>query len=230
MFFPFYFDPTYILLIPALIFAFWAQNKVQSTFRRYLRVHSSTGMTGAQVARLLLDQNGLYDVPVEQIGGHLSDHYDPRQRVMRLSPEVYNSTSVAAIGVAAHETGHAVQHAQNYIPLGLRNNLYPVASIGSQMAFPLFFLGLLFASGFLMDLGIWLFVAALAFQLITLPVEFNASSRALRMLGSSGILSTSEIPKAKSVLSAAAMTYVAATAMAASQLIRLLVLRGARDD
>lgn len=230
MFFPFYFDPTYILLIPALIFAFWAQNKVQSTFRRYLRVHSSTGMTGAQVARLLLDQNGLYDVPVEQIGGHLSDHYDPRQRVMRLSPEVYNSTSVAAIGVAAHETGHAVQHAQNYIPLGLRNNLYPVASIGSQMAFPLFFLGLLFASGFLMDLGIWLFVAALAFQLITLPVEFNASSRALRMLGSSEILSTSEIPKAKSVLSAAAMTYVAATAMAASQLIRLLVLRGARDD
>lgn len=230
MFFPFYFDPTFILLLPALILAFWAQNKVQSAFRRYLRVPSRSGLTGAQVARMLLDQHGLRDVPVEMTHGHLTDHYDPRQRVMRLSPEVYNSTSVAALGVAAHETGHAIQHAHNYLPLGLRNAIYPVAHIGSQMAFPLFFIGLIFASGFLMDLGIWLFVAALAFHIITLPVEFNASSRALNMLGNSGILTASEVPKAKSVLNAAALTYVAATAMAASQLIRLLVLRGARDD
>lgn len=230
MFYPFFYDPTFLLLIPALILAFYAQSKVQSTFRKYLRVPSSSGLTGAQVARMLLDRHGLYDVPVEQIGGMLTDHYDPKARVMRLSHQVYQSSSLAAIGVAAHETGHAIQHAEQYVPLGIRNNLFPVASIGSQMAFPLFFIGLIFASGFLMDLGIWLFVAALAFQVVTLPVEFNASSRAIRLLEGTGILTRAEVPKARAVLSAAALTYVAAAAMAAMQLLRLLILRGSRDD
>ncbi|NLJ85437.1 MAG: zinc metallopeptidase, partial [Firmicutes bacterium] len=168
--------------------------------------------------------------PVEITAGTLSDHYDPRTRRMRLSPQVYQSTSVAALGVAAHETGHAVQHDQNYIPLGIRNNLFPVASIGSQMAFPLFFIGLIMASNTLMNVGIWLFLAALAFQLITLPVEFNASRRALVMLEDGGYLTAMEKPKARKVLSAAALTYVAAVAMAASQLVRLLLLRGARSE
>ena len=162
--------------------------------------------------------------------GVLSDHYDPRTKRMRLSPQVYNSTSVAALGVAAHETGHAVQHSQAYIPLNIRNNLYPVASIGSQMAFPLFFIGFLTWSQTLMSVAIWLFIGALAFQLVTLPVEFNASRRALAMLEGGGFLTRTEIPKAKQVLDAAALTYVAAAAMAALQLLRLLVLRGARDD
>jgi len=230
VFFPLYFDPTYILLIPALILAIYAQGKVQTTFRRYMYEHSQAGMTGAQVARKLLDANGLHDVPVELIPGTLSDHYDPRTRKMRLSPQVYQSTSVAALGVAAHETGHAVQHAQAYIPLGIRNNLYPVANIGSRMAFPLFFIGFITWSQTIMNVGIWLFIAALAFQLVTLPVEFNASRRALAMLDSGGYLTQTEVPKAKRVLSAAALTYVAAAAMAASQLFRLLLLRGARDD
>ena len=191
---------------------------------------SQAGVTGAQVARELLDANGLHDVPVELIPGTLSDHYDPRNRKMRLSPQVYQSTSVAALGVAAHETGHAVQHSQAYIPLGIRNNLYPVASIGSHMAFPLFFIGFITWSQTIMNVGIWLFVGALAFQLVTLPVEFNASRRALAMLEGGGYLSRTEVPKAKQVLNAAALTYVAAAAMAASQLVRLLLLRGARDD
>ena len=223
-----FYDPTYVLLIPALIFAFIAQAKVQSTFQRYLHEHSQAGMTGAQVARQLLDAHGLHDVPVELVGGTLSDHYYPRSRRMRLSPQVYQSTSVAALGVAAHETGHAVQHAQNYIPLGVRNNLFPVANIGSQMAFPLFFIGLFMSSNMLMNVGIWLFMAALAFQLVTLPVEFNASRRALGMLEQGGYLTAPEVPKARKVLSAAALTYVAAVAMAAAQLLRLLLLRGSR--
>lgn len=230
MFFPYYVDPTYILIIPALLLAIYAQGKVQTAFRRYMREYSQSGMTGAQVARALLDSNGLYDVPVEMVAGTLSDHYDPRTRRMRLSPQVYQSTSVAALGVAAHETGHAVQHAQAYVPLGIRNNLYPVANIGSQMAFPLFFIGFLTWSQTIMSVGIWLFIGALAFQLVTLPVEFNASRRALAMLEGGGYLTRAEVPKARRVLSAAALTYVAAAAMAALQLIRLLLLRGTRDD
>ncbi|NLV91282.1 MAG: zinc metallopeptidase [Firmicutes bacterium] len=230
MFFPFYFDPTFLLLIPGIILALYAQSKVQSTFQRYSRVRSMSGLTGAQVARTLLDRHGLHDVPVELVGGRLTDHYDPRSRVMRLSQEVYQSTSLAALGVAAHETGHAIQHAQNYVPLGIRNNLFPIASIGSQMAFPLFFIGLIFASTTLMNIGIWFFIAALAFQVVTLPVEFNASYRAIQLLSSTGILTSSEVPQARRVLNAAALTYVAAVAMAALQLVRLLLLRGARDD
>lgn len=226
----FFYDPTFILLIPALLFALYAQSKVNGTFQRYLRVYASSGMTGAEVARRILDSNGLYDVAVERIHGHLTDHYDPRQRVLRLSQAVYGGTSVAALGVAAHEAGHALQHANNYVPLGIRNNLFPVANIGSQMAFPLFFMGLIFRWDTLMLVGIWFFIAALAFQLVTLPVEFNASRRAIAQLSSGGYITQSEIPHAKKVLDAAALTYIAAAAMALSQLYRLLVLRNSRRD
>lgn len=225
-----FYDPTFILVLPALFFAMYAQFKVNNTFNRYLRERSYAGLTGAQVARKVLDDHGMYDVNVERVGGRLSDHYDPRARVVRLSPDIYNGTSIAAVSVAAHEVGHAVQHATNYLPLSLRSNIFPVASIGSQMAFPLFMIGFLFSFDTLMLVGIWFFIAALAFQIVTLPVEFNASSRALTFLSDGGYLSRAEAPKAKSVLNAAALTYVAATAVAATQLIRLLVLRGQKQD
>lgn len=223
-----FYDPTFILVLPALLLAMYAQVKVKSTFSRYLQERSQAGLTGAQVAREILNANGLHNVSVERIGGQLTDHYDPRSGTVRLSSHVYDGTSVAAVGVAAHEVGHAVQHARGYVPLGLRTSLFPVASIGSQMAFPLFMLGFLFSVDMLMLVGIWFFIAALGFQLITLPVEFNASKRALAALQSGGYLSKAEVPKAKAVLSAAALTYVAAVAVAASQLIRLLFLRGQR--
>lgn len=224
-----WFDPTYVLLIPAIILAVYAQQKVRSTFAKYSRVRAKTYKTGADVARELLDQAGLHDVQVERIGGQLSDHYDPRRRVMRLSPEVYGGNSIAALAVAAHETGHAVQHAANYVPLNIRNGLFPVASFGSQAAFPLFFLGFLFASDALMTIGIWFFLAALAFQVVTLPVEFDASRRAMRLLDAGGYLTREEAPGAKAVLSAAALTYIAAVAVALMHLLRLLILRNARD-
>ena len=223
-----FYDPTLILVLPALLLAMYAQFKVKSTFSRYLQERSQAGLTGAQVAREILNANGLHNVSVERIGGQLTDHYDPRSGTVRLSSHVYDGTSVAAVGVAAHEVGHAVQHSRGYVPLGLRTSLFPVASIGSQMAFPLFMLGFLFSVDMLMLVGIWFFIAALGFQLITLPVEFNASKRALAALQSGGYLSKAEVPKAKAVLSAAALTYVAAVAVAASQLIRLLFLRGQR--
>lgn len=229
----FYWDPSIIILIPGLILAFWAQAKVNSTFQRYLRVNSRKGYSGAQVARELLKANGVHDVSVEMVSGHLSDHYDPRSKVIRLSPQVYQGTSVAAVGVAAHETGHALQHNQEYFPLAIRNSLVPVANFGSNMAFPLFFIGLLFQSDFgwtLMNLGILLFTAALLFQVMTLPVELNASNRAVTMLTGQGILDLGEEGAARKVLTAAAWTYVAAVAVAALQLIRLLLLRGQRED
>ncbi len=223
-----FYDPTFILVLPALLFAMYAQFKVNSTFNRYLRERSYAGFTGNQVARQILDDNGLHNVTVERVGGQLSDHYDPRSGIVRLSPDVYNGTSVAALGVAAHEVGHAVQHATKYAPLGFRTNLFPVASIGSQMAMPLFLMGFLFSFDVLMLVGIWFFIAALGFQLITLPVEFNASKRALAFLDKGGYLSRAEVPKAKAVLNAAALTYVAAVAVSATQLLRLLLLRGQR--
>ena len=232
MFFPF-FDPTYILLFPAIILAVYAQMKVNSTFQRYLRVSASSGLTGAQVARDLLNKNNLSDVPVEINPGNLTDHYDPRHRVLRLSPQVYHGRSLAALGVAAHETGHALQHAQAYIPLNLRTALFPVANIGTQLAFPLFFIGFIFGQGgtFLMDIGILLFTFAVLFQVFTLPVEFNASNRALYMLEAEGYLRRGgEVAGARKVLSAAALTYLAATAIAVFQLLRLLLLRGSRDE
>lgn len=223
-----FYDPTFIIVLPALLLALYAQVKVKSTFSRYLQERSYAGLTGAQVARQILNANGLHNVSVERVGGELSDHYDPRTETVRLSPHVYDGTSVAALGVAAHEVGHAVQHAKGYAPLGLRTSLFPVAAVGSQMALPLFMLGFLFSVDMLMLVGIWFFLAALGFQLITLPVEFNASRRALVALQQGGYLTQAEVPKAKAVLSAAALTYVASVAVAASQLIRLLFLRNQR--
>lgn len=225
-------DYTYILILPALIFALWAQVHVQGAFSKYSRIRARSGLTGAQVARRLLDEAGLYNIPVEQSGGRLSDHFDPRKKVIRLSPVVYGSSSLAALGIAAHETGHAIQHAEGYFPLAFRNNLFPLANIGSQLAIPLFIIGLLFASGplkSLMDIGILFFAFAVIFQLVTLPVEFNASARAVALLENSGYLTHQETGPVKRVLSAAAMTYIAAAAVAITQLMRLIILRNRRD-
>ncbi|MDI3534039.1 MAG: uncharacterized protein PWQ82_404 [Thermosediminibacterales bacterium] len=230
MFFPFYFDPTMIILLPALALAMYAQAKIQSTFAKYLRVRASSGLTGAQVARRLLDNHGLYDVKIERIAGRLTDHYDPRTKVLRLSDEVYSGSSLASLGVAAHETGHAIQHDLGYVPLSIRNSIVPIANIGSQMAFPLFFMGLIFRSGNLMYIGILAFAAAVLFQLVTLPVEFNASSRAIEALEAGGFIMREEVPHTRKVLSAAALTYVAATVMAVLQLLRLLAIAGIYRD
>ena len=226
-------DWTLILLMPAMIFAFVAQARVQSTFQKYDRVHSERRMTGADVARRILDLNGLYDVKVEYVRGHLNDHFDPRTNVIRLSDATYGSTSVAAIGVAAHEAGHAVQHATGYAPIRLRGAIIPVTQFGSRLSMPLFLIGLLI-TGFgmidpaigeiLMFGGIILFSLSTLFQLVTLPVEFNASSRALRTLEESNILYGDEIVGAKAVLSAAAMTYVAALATSLAYLLRFILI------
>jgi Zn-dependent membrane protease YugP len=227
--FPFFFDSTMLLLIPALLFAGWAQMRVQSTFTRYSGVTTRRGVTADQVARMLLDRFGLTSVPVKRVGGHLTDHYDPRDHTLSLSDAVYGNTSIAAIGVAAHEVGHAIQHSEGYAPLILRNNIVPVVNIGSSMAMPLFFIGFLFSGPALMDVGILLFLGVIIFHLITLPVEYNASSRAVAILGQTGALSSDELRGADKVLSAAAWTYVAATLMAVMQLVRLLALRSSRD-
>lgn len=223
-----YLDWTIIILIPAMLFAMYAQTKVKTTFNKYLRVNSTKGYTGVQVARMILDSKGLQNIPVQLTNGHLSDHYDPRKKVLSLSSAVYNGTSVASLGVAAHEVGHAVQHASGYTPLMVRNSLAPIANLGSQAAWILFFIGLIFIPIF-MDIGILFFSAAVLFQIITLPVELNASKRALMFLESQNILSSNEIIPAKKVLNAAALTYVGATVVAVSQLARLLLLRGRRN-
>ena len=221
---------TMILLIPALILAVYAQAKVRGAFRRYSQVRSTRGVRGAQVAQELLRQNGL-DVEVEPTGGTLTDHYNPRTHVLKLSEGVYYSNSVAALGVAAHETGHAVQHGLGYFPLALRNGFVPLANFGSTLAFPLFFIGLLFGRNMLlMNIGIVLFAMAVAFHIVTLPVELNASRRALTMLSSGGYLAQDEVGSARAVLNAAAWTYVASATMAVMQLVRLLMLRGAFGD
>jgi Zn-dependent membrane protease YugP len=224
------FDPSFILLIPAMILAFWAQSKVKSTFNKYSRVRSASGMTGAQTARRILDASGLSEVPVTKTRGDLTDHYHPTKRELFLSETVFDSNSVSALGVAAHEVGHAIQHQNLYLPLKVRNAFVPVANIGSNLALPLFLVGFIFSSiSWLMDVGIFFFVGAVAFSLITLPVEFNASSRAIAVLQGMGYLQGKEIEQAKAVLNAAAWTYVAAATMALSQLIRLLILRSSRD-
>jgi len=222
-------DPTFILLIPALLLSIYAQGKVSSTFNRYLKVRSSNGYTGAQVARSILDANGLNNVPIQLIKGHLSDHYDPRNGVLRLSNAVYNGSSIASLGVAAHEVGHAIQHDTGYTPLAIRNSIAPIASFGSQASWFLFLIGLFFGLSNLMTIGIWFFLAVVIFQLITLPVEFNASRRAIALLQSNSFVTSNEIRPAKKVLSAAALTYVAATVTAITQLLRLMILRGNRD-
>lgn len=228
----FFWDYTFILLIPPLLLALYAQQRVRSTFARWSRKYASSRITGVQLAEEIMMTGGIRDVKVEKIPGQLTDHYDPRKKALRLSGNVYGSNSIAALGVAAHETGHALQHHVGYLPLQLRNAIYPVASFGSTLAFPLFFAGLIFGGGrphILMDIGILLFAGAVAFTVITLPVEFNASRRALALLEERGVLSRQELVGAKDVLSAAALTYVAATAMAAMQLLRMFILRGSRD-
>ncbi|MDO4530576.1 MAG: zinc metallopeptidase [Bacillota bacterium] len=228
-------DPWYILVIIAFIFSMVAQAKVSGTFNKYSRVRNKAGFTGAQVAAQMLQNAGIYDVTVQRVAGNLTDHYDPRTKTLRLSQSVYDSTSVAALGVAAHETGHAIQHDVGYAPLSLRSMFVPLANFGSRLAMPLIIIGFLFTSisgggGTLITLGILFFSLSVAFTLITLPVEFNASSRAIRLLEEDGFLASDEIGGAKKVLSAAAMTYVAAAFAAVAQLLRLIAIFGRRDD
>lgn len=215
-----------IYILPAFLLAMLAQYNVSRTFSKYSRIMSVRGLTGAEVARRILDQNGLYSVRVEQIQGRLNDHYDPKAKVVRLSSPVYSSTSVASIGVAAHETGHAVQHSVGYFPLTIRNAIIPLTQFGSSISIWLVILGIMVSITPLAYLGIALFSVAVFFQLITLPVEFNASRRALKTLDESNLLYESEVKDARKVLSAAAMTYVAATAMAFAQLLRMIGMVG----
>ena len=228
-------DWTVLVLIPAMIFAFWAQINVQTTFSRFRQVRNRRGLTAADVARRILDANGLNYVQIQRVSGELTDHYDPRAQVVRLSDSVYDSTSVAAIGVAAHEVGHACQHAEDYVPLRIRSAIIPMTRIGSMLAMPVFILGLLFAQLSLygnmvgdvfMMLGILLFSLSTLFQLVTLPTEVNASARALKTLESYGILDGDELVGARSTLRAAALTYVAALASSLASLLRLLLIFG----
>ncbi len=224
--FPFFFDSTMVIVIPGFLLAMWAQFKVKSTFRKWDKYSSRSGLTGAQVATDILRKGGL-DVDVEPTRGSLSDNYNPRSRTLNLSESTYGSPSLAAIGVAAHEAGHAFQHAQGYVPLSLRSNFVPVANFGSTLGIPLFFIGWFFLhSQVLMQIGILLFSFAVLFGLITLPVEFNASRRAIAILRKGGYLTAEEIPAAQKVLNAAAWTYVASALMAVLHLIRLLIISG----
>ncbi|NLC45244.1 MAG: zinc metallopeptidase [Clostridiales bacterium] len=227
---PFIFDPTYLLLIPAILLSLYAQTKVQTTFNKYMRVPARSGITGAQAARELLKQNQIYDIKVEQVSGRLSDHYDPRSKILRLSPEVYSNHSLASLGVAAHEVGHAFQHASEYAPLKLRSAIVPVANIGSSLAMPLLLFGLILSIPALVQIGIIAFSAAVLFQLITLPVEFNASNRAIAALESGGMIQGDEAGPTRKVLNAAALTYVAATLMSVLQLLRLILISGGRRN
>jgi hypothetical protein len=224
------YDSTFLILIPAIALALYAQFKVQSTFRRYSEIPSGTGYTGAQVAAELLRRRGITDVKVEPVQGMLGDHYDPRTKVLRLSPDVYGSNSLAAIGVAAHEAGHAVQHREGYTALALRSAIVPVATIGTSAAWILFIIGWITSSPNLVNIGILLFLGYIAFAVITLPVEFNASNRAVALLQGEGLVLPQEAQGVRAVLNAAALTYVAAAAMAISQLFRMLVLRGRMSD
>ncbi len=224
-----YFDIYYlILVVPAIILSMYAQFKVSSAFSKYSKVSSVRGYTGAEVARKILDLNGLTDVTVEKVAGNLTDHYDPSKRVVRLSESVYSSNSVAALGVAAHETGHAIQHKTSYIPLRIRTLIFPVVNISSRISIPLAMIGFIFGSPMLVDIGIILFSAVVAFQTITLPVEFNASTRALRLLQNTQLLSDTETKSARKVLTAAALTYLAAALTSLANLMRLILLNNRR--
>ena len=228
----FFWDYTMFLVIPPLLFAIWAQQKVKSTYKKFSTKHAASRISGAEVANRMLQTYGASHVKIERAKGRLTDHYDPRKKVLRLSEGVFGSSSLAALGIAAHETGHALQHQQKYFPLQLRNTIYPITSLGSTLAFPLFFIGFLFrrnGPAYLMDIGILLFAGVVVFSVITLPVEFNASRRAMVLLSEGGYLRGEELRGARRVLSAAAMTYVASTAMAAMQLLRLILLRDSRD-
>lgn len=227
-----YWDPTMILVLIGAALSLWASAHVNGTFRKYARVRSMTGMTGAEAARRLLNSQGIYDVTVQPVRGNLTDHYDPRTKTVNLSEAVYSQTSVAAIGVAAHECGHAIQDNVGYAPLRLRTAFVPVANLGSTLAMPAILIGLLIGLTPFIELGIWMFVLAVLFQVITLPVEFNASARAVRLLDDLGILQGEEVGETRKVLGAAALTYVAAVAVSLLQLLRLIILFGGRrrDD
>ena len=230
-------DTTILVLIPAMIFAFWAQIRVNSTFKKYAKIPSRRGLTGAEAARRVLDANGLRHITIERVHGHLTDHFDPTAGVIRLSDATYASTSVAAIGVAAHEAGHAVQHAEGYVPIKVRSAIIPLTRFGSFLAMPLFLIGLLMGSGsylgygigtIFMVTGILFFSFSTLFQLVTLPTEFNASARAMKALEDGGLLAADELPAAKATLSAAAMTYVAALATSLASLLRLILIFNTR--
>lgn len=222
----YYFDWTYILIIFAFLLSLIVQTSMQSTFRRYSRAASLCGLSGAEAARRILDSEGLYQVRVQPIRGSLTDHYDPRSKTVNLSETVYGSRSLSALGVAAHECGHAIQDAQEYVPLRVRSALVPAANFGSQFSWILFFIGLLFSSQILCQIGILLFCLALLFQLVTLPVEFNASHRTLVKLGDMGLMNRSEVKNTRKVLRAAAMTYVAAVCTSLLYLLRMIILSG----
>ena len=229
----YYWDPTYILVVIGAIICMIASAKVKTTFNKYSQYRSYSGMNGAQVAQRVLEAAGIYDVTVRHVSGNLTDHYDPSTQTVNLSDPVYNSYSVAALGVAAHECGHAIQHAKNYAPLSLRSALVPVANFGSMLAWPLILIGLFIngrSSTLIIDLGIVLFSAAVLFQLVTLPVEFDASRRALVMLRTQNILSDDELKNTRKVLKSAAFTYVASAAAAILQLLRIILLVGGRRD
>lgn len=233
------YDPTYILVLIGAVLCMLASSRVNSTYNKYSRVRSRSGITGAQAAARILSMSGINDVQIQHVGGELTDHYDPRNKVLRLSDSVYDSQSVAAIGVAAHECGHALQHHKGYVPLKIRSALVPAANIGSRLGLPLVILGLILGVGFrlpgggyfsLAIVGVWIFALSVLFQLVTLPVEFNASGRALKMLGDYGIMGDDEVDDCKRVLGAAALTYVAAAASSILQLLRLLLLAGRRRN
>lgn len=229
----FFWDPTYFLVVIGAVICMIASARVRTTYNKYARYASASGMTGAQAAEQILRAAGIYDVQIRHVSGSLTDHYDPRNQTLNLSDSVYASRSVAAVGVAAHECGHAIQHQVNYIPLNLRSAIVPVANIGSTLAWPLILIGLLFSgssSNLFIQLGIAAFSFAVLFQLVTLPVEFNASRRALVMLEDMHILNETELPKTRKVLRAAALTYVASAAAAILQLLRLVILFGGRND
>lgn len=224
MYYPFYFDRTMLILIPALLVSFWAQAKISSTYNKYKTIKTMNGYTGEQVARMMLNEAGLSFVNIEMVNTKLGDHYDPSNKVLRLSPEVYGGTSIAAAGIAAHEVGHAIQHKEAYKPLILRNSIVPVVNFGSSISWILFIIGLFMGNSLFVNLGIILFLGVVIFQLVTLPVEFNASSRAINILEKRGILYGDEVSGAKKVLGAAAMTYIASALMAIAQLLRLIAI------
>ena len=228
MFFGWYYDWTIVIVLPALIFTIWAQIKVNSSFNKYSQVRTSRGITGADAARRILDANGLYNVRIEKVRGSMTDHFDPRANVVRLSETVHDVASVAALGVAAHEVGHAIQYARHYAPIKLRSAIIPVTRVGSMLAMPIFILGLWFANDAFLLAGIFLYSFVTLFQLVTLPVEFNASRRAMQTLESQGILYGDELSGAREVLSSAAMTYVAALATSLLSLLRLITLANRR--
>lgn len=234
MYYPmYYYDPTYFLVLIGVVICLLASAKMNSTFNKYSRVRNHSGMTGREAAEAVLHRAGIYDVRVEHVSGNLTDHYDPRNKVLRLSDATYNSSSVAAVGVAAHECGHAIQHATGYAPLKFRSSLVPVANFGSQIAWPLIIIGLLFSSNMssmFLTLGVLAFSGSVLFQVVTLPVEFDASNRAVRILAGNGLVYEDEVRHVRKVLTAAALTYVASAASAILQLLRIVMIANRRRD